>query len=257
MRTVRKRWPAPHYDPVFVLAQLRERLGTLIPACSRVSPGTIDVEWIEGSSVDVYGQLPIHRLPELGTILRRMHFAGRDLRPGGYVRSLDGLPRTIDLLEESAVTLKLKLPREWYSDDDWWLTWTHGDITPGNVIVNPATLQIAGIIDWEFMAWDLPVFDLAHALWRMVPWSNAYLRDNWASARSRSLVLRRNYGWEKSADYVLTVLLFLIQRRIEILEDPAARLRFSAAEVRTTLAELRQDYERMIKYPGQYIGLID
>ncbi|HMC79666.1 MAG TPA: phosphotransferase, partial [Acidimicrobiia bacterium] len=43
--------------------------------------------------------------------------------------------------------------------------WVHGDFWPGNVIFDPGTLQVTGIIDWEWAGpGELPAHDLLYLL---------------------------------------------------------------------------------------------
>jgi Ser/Thr protein kinase RdoA (MazF antagonist) len=41
----------------------------------------------------------------------------------------------------------------------------HGDYRPNNVLIDPATLQITGVVDWEFAHLGSPVEDLAWCEW--------------------------------------------------------------------------------------------
>ena len=45
------------------------------------------------------------------------------------------------------------------------VAWVHGDFWPGNVIFDPATLEVTGIIDWEWAGpGELPAHDLLYLL---------------------------------------------------------------------------------------------
>ena len=43
--------------------------------------------------------------------------------------------------------------------------WTHGDYGPQNLLYDPATLEVTGVLDWEFARRGDPVEDLAWAEW--------------------------------------------------------------------------------------------
>jgi aminoglycoside phosphotransferase (APT) family kinase protein len=44
-------------------------------------------------------------------------------------------------------------------------TWTHGDYGPQNLLYHVATLEVTGVLDWEFARRGLPISDLAWAEW--------------------------------------------------------------------------------------------
>lgn len=45
-------------------------------------------------------------------------------------------------------------------------SWIHGDFWPGNLLVDPETLAVTGIVDWDLAEPDhLPALDLFHLLW--------------------------------------------------------------------------------------------
>jgi aminoglycoside phosphotransferase (APT) family kinase protein len=69
-------------------------------------------------------------------------------------------------------------------------TWIHGDYGPQNLLYDEVSLDVVGVLDWEFARRGLPISDLAWAEWivRMhhphaVP-SLAHLFRGWGSEPS-------------------------------------------------------------------------
>jgi aminoglycoside phosphotransferase (APT) family kinase protein len=44
-------------------------------------------------------------------------------------------------------------------------TWVHGDYGPQNLLYDEATLDVSGVLDWEFASPGVPISDLAWAQW--------------------------------------------------------------------------------------------
>jgi hypothetical protein len=46
-----------------------------------------------------------------------------------------------------------------------WISWIHGDLWPGNILIDPATVALVGFIDWDrAAAHELPLHDTLHLL---------------------------------------------------------------------------------------------
>jgi aminoglycoside phosphotransferase (APT) family kinase protein len=46
-----------------------------------------------------------------------------------------------------------------------WVSWIHGDLWPGNILIDPETHALAGLIDWDkAAAQELPLHDTLHLL---------------------------------------------------------------------------------------------
>lgn len=174
----------------------------------------------------------------VGTLRRRVvddllfaQLAGRDL---ALLRRLAGgwpeaalLAQKLDRLEE--------LLRSQIAGHELPFSWTHGDYWPGNLLIEPSSGAIGGIVDWDRAAADqVPLHDLLHLL-----------------AYTRKLQRRSELGQE-IVSYLLPAAFdryerSLVKEAIEQLELPASVEFFQAI---TLLYWLRFAATNLERYPA-------
>lgn len=257
-RTVWKKFPVDRADRVDVLNQLRTVIGPLVPIAARFDAETASFGWIEGDVPAVEADLPDHALLVVGRVLAQMHLAARAFPPSWGVNSIADLPGTIARLKASATTVGMTLDLTDRAAE-WTMTWTHGDIAPANIVFRDGWHDIAGVIDWEFMDWDLPILDVAHALWRIAGWSNWKAGSpNWERRRVRTVNLLDGYGWVGSLDNLIVALHFLLSRRIEvIIEADRAAPGSLPRDWTEELERCRYDMEMIGLNARRYRGLVN
>lgn len=250
--------PIQRADRAPVLASIRSSIGWGIPWCERVDADVIEFEWVEGIVPSGPRDIPVRALERLGGLLATFHRDSRRLKPAWGYSTIAELPRTAGAIRKIARDLDLDVSEEWQASC-WNLSWTHGDISPWNVVLLPNYEDIAAIIDWEFMAWDLPILDIAHALWRTVPWSGSAERsdEEWLECAGRSSAFLRGYGWTGPAEDLLCSLLFLLDRRFEVITDGLRREDVvTRSDWRVTLDLLTTDSHEMRSSPSRYLSAL-
>lgn len=91
---------------------------------------------------------------EAGCTVTLAHLPGRH----GQELILEGFGDRV--LEAAGRTL-----RALHADSDEAPTWTHGDYGPQNLLYDEVTLDVTGVLDWEFARPGQPITDLAWAEW--------------------------------------------------------------------------------------------
>lgn len=212
-----KTFPTGNADRVEVLNQLKAMTGNLVPAAIRLDANTASFEWIEGDVPVTEATLPDNALEQVGAVVANLHRAGRTFPPSWGLRLVSQLPDTVAALKDSATALGLAFGLD-ADAPEWTMTWTHGDIAPANVVFRNDWQEVVGVIDWEFMAWDLPILDVAHALWRTAGWSAWKTGEaDWNRRRRRTAGFLRGYRWTGRAENIVIALHFLLGRRVEVI----------------------------------------
>ena len=140
----------------------------------------------------------------VGHNLAALHLAGGVDRP-----SLDGVPTDDDRLDPCDLLGPLVHEQALDADTAGWLrSWferlapcvpdrpplvlIHGDIAPRNLLADPATGQLTGIVDWGDAAWADPAMDFAKLpLGALPPALEGYLgQDDWSGVALRSWLAR-------------------------------------------------------------------
>jgi Ser/Thr protein kinase RdoA (MazF antagonist) len=85
----------------------------------------------------------------------------------------------------------------------------HNDLAPYNTVFRDG--RPAAFIDWDFAAPGPRAWDLAHAVWRFAPWSDA---GDPAVAGGRARVLLDAYGLSERAGFVA-----LVRERMRVLRE--------------------------------------
>jgi len=174
----------------------------------------------------------------LGTLRRRRvdealfaRLAGDDL---ALLRQLAGGWPEAALLRQKLEQLD-RLLRSQIAGNELPFSWTHGDFWPGNLLIQPDTGQIGGVVDWDRASADqIPLHDLLHLL-----------------AYTRKLQRRSELG-EEIVSYLLPAAFdkyerILVKRAIDQLELPASVEFFRAI---TLLYWLRFAATNLSRYPA-------
>jgi aminoglycoside phosphotransferase (APT) family kinase protein len=96
-------------------------------------------------------------------------------------------------------------------------TWTHGDYGPQNLLYDSATMEVTGVLDWEFSRVGDPIDDLGWAEW--------IVRMHHAGAATSLGHLFRGWGEEPAWDHRHAAMLDACDRfrhRAERQRDPQA-----------------------------------
>jgi aminoglycoside phosphotransferase (APT) family kinase protein len=174
----------------------------------------------------------------LGTLRRRMvdealfaRLAGDDL---AFMCQLSGGWPEVTQLRQKLEQLD-QLLRSQIAGHELPFSWTHGDFWPGNLLIQPASGQIGGVVDWDRASVDqIPLHDLLHLL-----------------AYTRKLQRRSELGHE-IVSYLLPAAFdkyerSLVKETIEQLELPASVDFFRAI---TLLYWLRFAATNLSRYPA-------
>ncbi|HEU5104114.1 MAG TPA: aminoglycoside phosphotransferase family protein [Roseiflexaceae bacterium] len=174
----------------------------------------------------------------LGTLQRRVvddalfaRLAGQDL---ALLRRLSGGWPEATLLAQKLDLLEDLLDRQ-IAGRELPFSWTHGDFWPGNLLIEPSTGAIGGVVDWDRASADqIPLHDLLHML-----------------AYTRKLQRRSELG-EEVVSYLLPAAFdryerSLVKEAIELLDLPATVEFFRAV---TLLYWLRFAATNLERYPA-------
>lgn len=174
----------------------------------------------------------------LGTLRRQLvdetlfaRLAGDDL---AFLRQLSGGWPDATLLRQKLDQLG-ELLRGQIAGHELPFSWTHGDFWPGNLLIQPASGQIGGVVDWDRASADqIPLHDMLHLL-----------------AYTRKLQQRSELGQE-IVSYLLPAAFdkyerSLVKEAIEQLELPASVDFFRAI---TLLYWLRFAATNLSRYPA-------
>jgi Ser/Thr protein kinase RdoA (MazF antagonist) len=120
-----------------------------------------------------------------------------------------------------------------HADSDEASTWTHGDYGPQNLLYDEATLDVTGVLDWEFARPGRPITDLAWAEW--------IVRMHHPHALSSLAYLFRGWGnepsWSNRQAAMLETCRRFLARAESMGDQPAAEVWSRRADITASWAQ--------------------